>query len=213
MRIHPWSPAMVAVLSAIASAPRGANAQGSIIDRAKKSMTDAANATQKGLTDEVTRQANAAVDAAASAEVADGAFNAAVSPWVGNDGAKRVELARFSGDAFAVTTSTGRQIVLCDDRGLLPWLASLQIDNNASGGRAATAGRSGARGATGQPSSGVAQAGATSRGATATNSSAKSGTTAETNGDVAPASKNGSTLPNAAEREYRLPQPLSRPER
>jgi hypothetical protein len=215
MRISRRSLAQLALLVAAAIPTTRALGQGSLIDRAKKSMDDAASAAKKGLSDEATRQINSAVDAAAGAEVSDGAFNAAVSPWTSSDGAKRVELARFSGSAFVVTNGTNRQVVLCDDRGILPWLASLTITD----GKDASPG--GGRGSSGAPSKTASAAPAPAAPAagqtTATRGSkpgrggapadGKASSTAA-NGEVVQSGKQGESLPTALGREYRLPSNL-----
>ena len=117
-----------------------AAAQGTIADRLKKIADD----EKKALVADANRQVNSVVTDAAAAKVADGTFSAAFSPWASSDGTKRVEIARYGGSAFAVTTSTGRQIVLCDDRGVLAWSASFMILDKAPG---APAGGRGAPGA------------------------------------------------------------------
>lgn len=200
------------VVVAVTSIPtRRALAQGSLIDRAKKSMTDAASAAKKGVADETSRQISSAVDAAATAEVSDGSFNAALSPWTSGDGTKRVELAHFSGSAFVVTNGTSRQIVLCDDRGVLPWLASVTIGDGKSevassgGGSGApspvanTGGKSGRGGASGTPSrsSGASNGRGGAQGVAAASTAA--------NGEVVQAGAKGASLPTAMAHEYRLP--------
>ena len=230
MRIRRRSAAQLALVAvAVTAIPtRRVVAQGSLIDRAKKSMTDAASAAKKGLSDETTRQINSAIDAAATAEVSDGSFNAAVSPWTSSDGAKRVELARFSGSAFVVTNGASRQIVLCDDRGLLPWLASVTIADGKSsavatsvapgtagapgsgrgsgtpGQVASTGGKSGRGGASGgQPRSSDAGGG---RGGAPTSGTPAAGAAATAaNGEVVQAGAKGASMPTAVAREYRLP--------
>ncbi|MFI5228453.1 MAG: hypothetical protein ACHQWU_05255 [Gemmatimonadales bacterium] len=211
MRFRRHSLAQLALI-VVAAIPWGrARAQGSIIDRAKKSMTDAASAAKKGLSDETTRQLNSAVDAAATAEVADGAFNAAVSPWTSSDGTSRVQLARFSGTAFMVTNGANRQVVLCDDRGILPWLASLTIaDSNvtASGGSRGSSGGP-KKAANETPTSAVGQTAATPNSKTGRGGAAADGkaNSAAANGEVVQAGKQsqGASLPTAIGREYRLP--------
>jgi hypothetical protein len=222
MRIRRRSAAQLAlVVIAVTAIPtRRAAAQGSLIDRAKKSVTDAASAAKKGLADETSRQINSAIDAAATAEVSEGAFNAAVSPWTSSDGAKRVELARFSGSAFVVTNGATRQVVLCDDRGVLPWLASVTIADGKSGGagtqRAGAATGSGrGSGSAGQVASAGDKPGrGGASGATSRSSGAASGrggtpgagaTSAAANGEVEQAGAKGASLPTAVEREYRFP--------
>jgi hypothetical protein len=226
MRIRRRSAAQLALVAAAAVAvalpAKRAAAQGSLIDRAKKSMTDAASAAKKGLSDETTRQINSAVDAAAAAEVSDGAFNAAVSPWTSSDGAKRVELARFSGSAFVVTNGASRQIVLCDDRGLLPWLASVTIADGKSanaGTPAASATTGNGRGSgaptqvastNGKSGRGGASGAQRSSGETSGRGGAQGAATASTgpavaNGEVVQAGAKGVSLPTAIAHEYRLP--------
>ena len=116
-----------------------AAAQGTLADRLKKIADD----EKKSLVAEANRQVNSVVTDAAAANVADGTFSAAFSPWASADGTKRVEIARYGGSAFAVTTNAGRQIVLCDDRGILAWSASFMILDKApgapAGGRGAPA--------------------------------------------------------------------------
>ncbi len=205
MQVARWSlAALVASLSAGIPHCRAA-AQGSIVDRAKKSMGDAANAAKKGLSDETSRQINSAVNDAADQEVADGAFNAAISPWTSSDGTKRVELARFTGSAFVVTTSVGRQLVFCDDKGVLPWLASLTIANSAAA--AGGASKSGGGGASKSGGGGASKSadGAKSTGATSGGVKPSSGTTSVASGEVVQSGTGGLSLPTMAGREYRLP--------
>lgn len=213
MRIRRRSAAQLALVAVAAAAipAQHAAAQGSLIDRAKKSMTDAATAAKKGLSDEATRQINSAVDAAATAEVSDGAFNAAVSPWASSDGAKRVELARFSGSAFVVTNGGSRQIVLCDDRGLLPWLASVTIADGKSPAAGTPAAGTPAAGTTtgngrgsGASSQVASTGGKSGRGGAQGAGSASTGSTVA-NGEVVQAGAKGVSLPTALAREYRLP--------
>ena len=106
-----------------------AAAQGTIADRIRKIADD----EKKALLADANRQVNSVVTDAAAANVADGTFSAAFSPWSSSDGTKRVEIARYGGTAFTVTTNTGRQIVLCDDRGILAWSASFTILDKAPG--------------------------------------------------------------------------------
>jgi hypothetical protein len=136
-----------------------AAAQGTLADRLKKIADD----EKRSLLAEANRQVNSVVTDAAAANVADGTFSAAFSPWASSDGTKRVEIARYGGSAFAVTTNTGRQIVLCDDRGILAWSASFTILDKAPG---AVAGGRGAPAAMPAPGAGrgAAAGGATPAG-------------------------------------------------
>lgn len=135
----------------------GAAAQGTIAERIRKIADD----EKKALLADANRQVNSVVTDAAAANVADGTFSAAFSPWASSDGTKRVEIARYGGTAFAVTTNAGRQIVLCDDRGILAWSASFTILDKAPG---APAGGRGAPAAMPAPGAGRGGGGTSSAG-------------------------------------------------
>ena len=131
------------VLSAIAAwMPHPAAAQG-ILARVKKLGGSTAAAGKKMVINEANGEINSAVQDAAAEHVADGSFIAVLSPWAAAGVAKRVEVARFSGNAFVVTTPSGRQIMLCDEKSTQSWLASFAIQKkapvNVAGGAAAGA--------------------------------------------------------------------------
>ena len=140
-----FAPTFAAILASVLVLPRHASAQGSIADRLKK----IADEEKKSLVADANRQVNSAIQDAAAAQVADGSFAAAFSPWSSSDGSKRVEIARYGGSAFAVTTTSGRQIILCDDKGALAWSASFTILDKAPAG-VGGAGRGGPAPATGR---------------------------------------------------------------
>ena len=133
------TPRIVVCLAGSLLVQQRAAAQGSIADRLRKIADD----EKKAVVADANRQVNSAITDAVAAKVADGSFSAAFSPWASSDGTKRVEIARYQGSAFAVTTPTGRQIVLCDDKGVLAWSASFAILDKAPAG-APGAGRGGA---------------------------------------------------------------------
>ncbi len=170
MPIRIWA-LMPLVLTVVVATPRAATAQGGILDRARQAAQQAADAAKKAATDVANREINSAVQDAAAQDVADGSFVAVFSPWSSSDGANRVEVARYTGAAFVVTTGASRQIVLCDNQGAQSWMASFTI-RDAAGGSAATAGgaspaRGGSGSAPGRGSSGGrsgAAGGAPSRG-------------------------------------------------
>jgi hypothetical protein len=148
---------VLALTILIAWLPHEATAQG-ILDRVKKLGQSAATAGKKAVVDEANGQINSAVQDAASEHVADGSFIAVLSPWSSTGVAKRVEIARFSGEAFVVTTPSSRQIMLCDDKSAQSWLTSFAIQNKAP---VAGAGAAGA----GAAHAGAPHAAATSSGA------------------------------------------------
>jgi hypothetical protein len=210
-----------------------AAAQGTIADRIRKIADD----EKKALLADANRQVNSVVTDAAAANVAEGTFSAAFSPWTSSDGTKRVEIARYGGSAFAVTTSTGRQIVLCDDRGILAWSASFTILDKApgtpGGGRGAPAampapgaGRGGGatsaagRGAGAPPpppaaaTSGRAAGGPSGRGSGTSSSGSRGGAANGTGGSPADSAAGGarggansSAGPTLNQREFRFPSP------
>jgi hypothetical protein len=110
--------------------PHEATAQG-ILDRVKKLGQNTATAGKKAVVDEANGQINSAVQDAAAEHVADGSFIAVLSPWSSTGVAKRVEIARFSGEAFVVTTPNSREIMLCDDKSAQSWLTSFAIQKKA----------------------------------------------------------------------------------
>src|SRR5665213_311016 len=120
--------------------PHEARAQG-ILDRIKKLGQNTAIAGKKAVVDEANGQINSAVQDAAAEHVADGSFVAVLSPWASTGVAKRVEIARFSGEAFVVTTPNSREIMLCDDKSTQSWLTSFAIQKKApvTGGGAGSA--------------------------------------------------------------------------
>lgn len=205
------------IAAALLIGPRPAAAQGTIADRLRKIADD----EKKSLVADANRQVNSAITDAAAAKVANGSFSAAFSPWASADGTKRVEIARYEGSAFAVTTGTGRQIVLCDDKGVLAWTASFTILDKAppgaGGARGATpttGGRGGSARGTGSPpvtppsappgggrgSTGSGRGGTSNgRGATGTSDTAGGG-----RGGTAP---NTGAAPSAGDREFRFPSP------
>jgi hypothetical protein len=143
MSIHRWllSASILSAMSALA--PRPAAAQG-ILARVKKLGGSTAAAGKKVVIDEANGEINSAVQDAAAEHVADGSFIAVLSPWTAAGVAKRVEVARFAGDAFVVTTPSGRQIMLCDNKGAQSWLASFAIEKKAPPNAAGVSGAPGA---------------------------------------------------------------------
>jgi len=121
----------LSVLSAMGAwLPHQATAQG-ILDRVKKLGQNTAAAGKKAVIDEANGQINSAVEDAAAQHVADGSFVAVLSPWASTGVAKRVEIARFSGEAFVVTTPNSRQIILCDNKSAEAWMTSFAIQKKA----------------------------------------------------------------------------------
>ncbi|MGH7524869.1 MAG: hypothetical protein ACREK8_11220 [Gemmatimonadales bacterium] len=209
--------ALAVIAAALLIGDRPAAAQGTIADRLRRIADD----EKKSLVADANRQVNSAITDAAAAKVADGSFSAAFSPWASADGTKRVEIARYEGSAFAVTTSAGRQIVLCDDKGVLAWTASFTILDKAPPGSAGARGATttpggrggGARGAGSPP---VTPPVAASGGGRGSSGSGRGGTGAGrgTTGasDTAAGARGGSspnadTAPSASQREFRLPSP------
>jgi hypothetical protein len=193
---------MIISLATVAglSAPlRGVSGQSSVLDRVRKAAQGAAHAGTKAVTDEANRQINSAVLDAAAEDVADGSFVAVLSPW-STDNTRSVQVARYAGNAFVVTTATGRQIIICDPKSVISWQTTFTILNAAVGtptkaslgtgktAGATTAGRSG--GAT------TATAGRGSSPPATTGPAAAGAGTAK----APPA-------PSLDEREYRLPAP------
>jgi len=129
---------IVAAAAGVVTQPHRAASQIPGLDRAKQAAQDAAKAAQKSATDAANQKFNSVVRDAAAEHVGDGGFVVALSPWSSIDGTKRVELARYSGSAYAISTGTGREIVLCDDKGVLPWRASLTIQTNQAAGALAS---------------------------------------------------------------------------
>jgi hypothetical protein len=130
MSIRRWV-LSASVLSAMSAwVPHPAAAQG-ILARVKKLGGNTAAAGKKVVIDEANGEINSAVQDAAAEHVADGSFIAVLSPWASAGVAKRVEMARYSGDAFVVTTPSGRRIMLCDNKSTQSWLASFAIQKKA----------------------------------------------------------------------------------
>lgn len=130
MSLRRWMLSL-SVLSAMGAwLPHQATAQG-ILDRVKKLGQNTAAAGKKAVIDEANGQINSAVEDAAAQHVADGSFVAVLSPWASTGVAKRVEIARFSGEAFVVTTPNSRQIILCDNKSAEAWMTSFAIQKKA----------------------------------------------------------------------------------
>jgi hypothetical protein len=134
--------------------PHEARAQG-MLDRIKKLGQNTATAGKKAVVDEANGQINSAVQDAASEHVADGSFIAVLSPWSSTGVAKRVEIARFSGEAFVVTTPNSREILLCDDKSAQSWLTSFAIQKKAPVNGAVAASAPGAVAHAGTPHAGT----------------------------------------------------------
>jgi SH3-like domain-containing protein len=221
-------PALLILATTAIAVPGHLRAQ-SVLDRARKAAQDAANAGSKAVSQEVNRQVNSAVENAAQENVADGSFSAVLSPWVSSDGTKQVQLARYSGSAFVATTSAGRQIILCDARGLLPWQVTFAISNAppsgaGRGAASSTAGRGGGGAAGGAPlrgaatpTAGGARGGGRGAGAANVGGGGRGGSDAagagSGGGDSAGAGSSGrggsgpnpTDAPSASERDYRFP--------
>jgi hypothetical protein len=130
MSIRRWVLSASVLSAMVAWMPQPAAAQG-ILARVKKLGGSTAAAGKKVVIDEANGEINSAVQDAAAEHVADGSFTAVLSPWAAGGVAKRVEVARFTGNAFVVTTPSGRQIMLCDDKSAQSWLASFAIQKKA----------------------------------------------------------------------------------
>ncbi|HEY3934398.1 MAG TPA: hypothetical protein VGL65_07235 [Gemmatimonadales bacterium] len=210
---------VIAVLSIACAAPlHRAAAQLTILDRARRAAQDAANAGSKAVTQEVNQQINSAVENAAQENVADGSFTAVLSPWVSSDGTKQVQLARYSGLAFVANTPSGRQIIICDTHGILPWQTTFAISNappaggrgagagaGAAGGRggAGSAGRGGAAPAT--AATGGRGGGIASGGGAAGNTAAAGGRGGADSAGGGASGPSPTAAPSAGERDYRFP--------
>ncbi|HEY4099312.1 MAG TPA: hypothetical protein VGM20_00385 [Gemmatimonadales bacterium] len=196
-------PALLILATTAIAVPGHLPAQ-SVLDRARKAAQDAANAGSKAVSQEVNRQVNSAVENAAEENVADGSFSAVLSPWVSSDGTKQVQLARYSGSAFVATTAAGRQIILCDARGLLPWQVTFAISNAppSAGGRGGGASVGGGPGQSSTAGRGAAPAGSAGRGAgnatgTGPTAGAGRGNGASDGGAASGAPVRGAATPNA----------------
>lgn len=109
-------------------------AQAQLLDRIKKAAQKTTDAAKQAGTAEARAQYKSAVDDIAKELVEDGSFTAVLSPWSSSDGAKRTEMARFSGTATAVSTGSGYQIRLCDASSAKSWTASFGVQNKPTGG-------------------------------------------------------------------------------
>jgi hypothetical protein len=193
-----------------------AAAQGTILDRARKAAQDAGNAGAKAATGEVNRQVNSAVLDAAAEDVADGSFVAVFSPW-STDNTKSVQVARYAGNAFVVTTATGRQVIICNPKGVLPWQTTFTISNAAVGtptNKALGTGKSSAATTTTASSSRGAASSTTGAGrsggtpATAAKSGSKSDISgSDSSGRGGGAGAKPAPPPSADEKEYKIPAP------
>ena len=198
MDVRHWTITVFAATVSLAAPHCRAAAQASVIDRLTKAAQDAANAGKKAVAQEVNRQVNSAVEAAAEQDVADGSFIAVLSPWSSSDGTKRVELARYSGAAFVVTGATGRQIVVCDTKGVLPWQVTFNVQNSPGAGGAtgaatggtALAGRGGGTALTGR-GGGAAPSGRGGTGATGAPSTGSRGGAPPANGGGGTSARGG----------------------
>jgi hypothetical protein len=130
MSLRRWVLSASFLSATAACLPVNASAQG-ILERAKKLGQTTAAAGKKAVINEANGEINSAVQDAATEHVADGSFVAVLSPWASAGVAKRVEVARYSGDAFVVTTPGSRQIMLCDEKSAQSWLATFAIQKKA----------------------------------------------------------------------------------
>ena len=189
MDVRHWTITVFTAAVSLAAPHCRAAAQASVIDRLTKAAQDAANAGKKAVAQEVNRQVNSAVEAAAEQDVAEGSFTAVLSPWSSSDGTKRVELARYSGAAFVVTGATGRQIVVCDTKGVLPWQVTFNVQNS-PGARGATGAATGGTALTGR-GGGAAPSGRGGTGATGASSTGSRGGAPPANGGGGTSARGG----------------------
>jgi hypothetical protein len=171
MSLRRWVLSASFLSATAACLPVNASAQG-ILERAKKLGQTTAAAGKKAVINEANGEINSAVQDAATEHVADGSFVAVLSPWASAGVAKRVEIARYSGDAFVVTTPSGRQIMLCDNKSAQSWLASFAIQKKAPMIAAGAGAAPGAHAGASQKNPGAGGAG---KGQAATPAAAKGG--------------------------------------
>ena len=122
---------LAALTAAVAIALLQQPAQAQFLDRIKKAAQKTTDAAKKAGTAEARAQFQSTVDDAAKELVQDGSFVEVLSPWSSGDGAKRTEMARFSGTATATKTGSGYKILLCDVANAKPWSTSFTVLNNA----------------------------------------------------------------------------------
>jgi hypothetical protein len=214
LRCRPLSGILVA--AAVLLPQRHAVAQGTILERARKAMQGAANAGKKAATDEVNRQVNSAVLDAAAEDVADGSFVAVLSPW-STDNKASVEAARYAGNAFVVSTAAGRQVIICDPKGVLPWQTTFTISNAAVGtptnkalgsGKSSTATAASGRGGAAPSGRGAGAATTgTARGGSAPSTAATSGAKGDSSNGGGSGGAKAAPAPSAGEKEYKVPSP------